>query len=115
VALLWLALAAAVCNLGYVLATLQRRSGARPAALLPGALVDRPVLSRLLLDERLSGSGAWSSRCRCSGQRPCSGSRRLGLPAPQDLADWLGLLAGFAFALFNVSPGARGASVRRPR
>jgi drug/metabolite transporter (DMT)-like permease len=60
------------------------------------------VLSRLLLDERLSGSGALVIALSVAGAVTMLWQPQLGLPAPQDLADWLGLLAGFAFALFNV-------------
>jgi drug/metabolite transporter (DMT)-like permease len=55
-----------------------------------------------LLDERLSGSGALVIALSVAGAVTMLWQPQLGLPAPQDLADWLGLLAGFAFALFNV-------------
>jgi drug/metabolite transporter (DMT)-like permease len=99
--LLWLALAAGVCNLGYVLATLHGEV-VRVLLLFYLAPLWTVVLSRLLLDERLE-------RFRSAGHRAVAGrgsdhalAAAAGLPAPQDLADWLGLLAGFAFALFNV-------------
>ncbi|MDO9215845.1 MAG: hypothetical protein Q7U14_01150, partial [Lacisediminimonas sp.] len=37
---------------------------------------------------------------------------RIGFPVPQDSADWLGLGAGFSFALFNVlSRRAQGVAI----
>ena len=99
--LLWLALAAGVCNLGYVLATLHGEV-VRVLLLFYLAPLWTVVLSRLLLDERLSGSGALVIALSVAGAVTMLWQPQLGLPAPQDLADWLGLLAGFAFALFNV-------------
>lgn len=99
--LLWLGLSAAVCNLGYVLATL---SGdvLRVLLLFYLAPLWTVVLSRLLLDERLTGAGALAIALSLGGAVTMLWQPRLGLPAPQDAADWLGLAAGFAFALFNV-------------
>ncbi|MQM31510.1 MAG: permease, partial [Candidatus Accumulibacter phosphatis] len=56
-ALLWLALAAAGCNLGYVLATLSGEV-VRVLLLFYLAPLWTVLLSRLLLDERLNHAGA---------------------------------------------------------
>ncbi len=99
--LFWLALAAAACNLGYVLATLHGEV-VRVLLLFYLAPLWTVLLSRLLLDERLNGAGAGVIALSLLGAATMLWQPQAGLPAPQDLADWLGLLAGFAFALFNV-------------
>ncbi len=99
--LFWLALSAAGCNLGYVLATLHGEV-MRVLLLFYLAPLWTVVLSRLLLDERLTRSGALAIALSLAGAATMLWQPQLGLPAPQDGADWLGLGAGFAFALFNV-------------
>ncbi|EXI78275.1 MAG: carboxylate/amino acid/amine transporter [Candidatus Accumulibacter appositus] len=99
--LFWLALAAAACNLGYVLATLNGEV-VRVLLLFYLAPLWTVLLSRLLLDERLSRAGAGVIALSLLGAATMLWQPQVGLPAPQDLADWLGLVAGFAFALFNV-------------
>ena len=99
--LFWLALSAAGCNLGYVLATLHGEV-MRVLLLFYLAPLWTVVLSRLLLDERLTRSGALAIALALAGAATMLWQPQLGLPAPQDGADWLGLGAGFAFALFNV-------------
>jgi drug/metabolite transporter (DMT)-like permease len=99
--LVWLALAAGGCNLGYVLATL---SGEVMRVLLLFYLAPlwTVLLSRLLLGERLSGLGACVVALSLAGAATMLWHPRIGLPLPQDLADCFGLGAGFSFALFNV-------------
>lgn len=99
--LFWLALAAAACNLGYVLATLNGEV-VRVLLLFYLAPLWTVLLSRLLLDERLSRAGAGVIALSLLGAVTMLWQPQVGLPAPQDFADWLGLVAGFAFALFNV-------------
>jgi drug/metabolite transporter (DMT)-like permease len=99
--LLWLALAAAGCNLGYVLATLNGEV-VRVLLLFYLAPLWTVLLSRLLLDERLNYAGAGVIALSLLGAASMLWQPQAGLPAPQDLADWLGLMAGFSFALFNV-------------
>ena len=99
--LLWLALAAGTCNLGYVLATLHGEV-MRVLLLFYLAPLWTVLLSRLLLDERLHAANALVIGLSLAGAAIMLWQPRLGLPAPHDLADWLGLLAGLAFALFNV-------------
>ena len=61
------------------------------------------LLARLLLKERLSGLAALRVLLGVAGAGivlwPESGG---GFPVPHSLADWLGLLGGFSFALNNV-------------
>ena len=99
--LFWLALAAAGCNLGYVLATL---AGEVVRVLLFFYLAPlwTVVLSRLLLDEGLTRAGVGVIALSLLGAATMLWQPQTGLPLPQDLADWLGLMAGFSFALFNV-------------
>lgn len=99
--LLWLALTAAVCNLGYVLATLDGEV-VRVLLLFYLAPLWTIVLSRLLLDEQLTRAGASVIALSLAGAATMLWPPQGGLPAPQDLADWLALAAGFSFALFNV-------------
>ncbi|MCM8613385.1 EamA family transporter [Accumulibacter sp.] len=99
--LLWLALAAAACNLGYVLATLDGEV-MRVLLLFYLAPLWTVLFARLLLDERLDAGGALVIGLSLTGAAIMLWQPRIGLPLPQDLADWLGLLAGLAFALFNV-------------
>jgi len=99
--LLWIALAAGTCNLGYVLATLTGEV-MRVLLLFYLAPLWTVLLARLLLDERLDAGGALVIGLSLAGAAIMLWQPRLGLPAPQDAGDWLGLLAGLAFALFNV-------------
>lgn len=99
--LFWLALAAGACNLGYVLATLNGEV-MRVLLLFYLAPLWTVVLSRLMLDERLGAAGVLVVSLSLTGASIMLWQPQLGLPLPQDAADWLGLLAGFSFALFNV-------------
>lgn len=99
--LLWLALSAAGCNLGYVLATLNGEV-VRVLLLFYLAPLWTVLLSRLLLDERLTRAGVGVIALSLLGAAIMLWHVPTGLPLPQGLADWLGLLAGFSFALFNV-------------
>ncbi|EXI84995.1 MAG: carboxylate/amino acid/amine transporter [Candidatus Accumulibacter regalis] len=99
--LLWLALAAAACNLGYVLATLSGEV-VRVLLLFYLAPLWTVLLSRLLLGERLGRAGAGVVALSLLGAATMLWEPQAGLPAAPDHADWLGLIAGFSFALFNV-------------
>ena len=99
--LLWLALSAGVCNLAYVLATLNGEI-VRVLLLFYLAPLWTVLLSRLLLDERLNRVGAGVIALSLAGAATVLWQPRVGLPIPQVTADWLGLGAGFSFALFNV-------------
>lgn len=100
-ALFWLALAAGACNLGYVLGTLTGEV-MRVLLLFYLAPLWTVVLSRLLLGERLNRFGFFVVVLSLAGALTMLWHPRIGLPVPQDSADWLGLGAGFSFALFNV-------------
>lgn len=99
--LLWLALAAGGCNLGYVLATLTGEV-MRVLLLFYLAPLWTVLLSRLLLGESLNRFGAFVVALSLAGATTMLWHPALGLPLPRDGADWLGLGAGFSFALFNV-------------
>lgn len=99
--LLWLALASGGANLGYVLATLNGEV-VRVLLLFYLAPLWTVLLSRLLLGERLNRFGIFVITLSLSGAATMLWQPSAGLPLPRDLADWLGLAAGFSFALFNV-------------
>ncbi len=99
--LLWFVLAAGGCNLGYVLATLGGEV-VRVLLLFYLAPLWTVLLSRLLLGERLSRVGAFVVALSLAGAATILWQAQTGVPLPQDAADWLGLGAGFSFALFNV-------------
>ena len=99
--LFWLALASGGCNLGYVLATLNGEV-VRVLLLFYLAPLWTVLLARVLLRERLNRFGALVIALSLLGAATMLWQPRIGLPLPRDLADWLGLGAGFAFALFNV-------------
>jgi drug/metabolite transporter (DMT)-like permease len=100
-ALFWLAIAAGACNLGYVLGTLTGEV-MRVLLLFYLAPLWTVILSRLLLGERLNRFGVFVVVLSLAGALAMLWHPRIGLPVPQDSADWLGLGAGFSFALFNV-------------
>ncbi|MBL8416527.1 MAG: DMT family transporter [Propionivibrio sp.] len=99
--LFWLALAAGGCNLGYVLATLNGEV-VRVLLLFYLAPLWTVLLSRLLLGERLNRFGAFVIALSLAGAATMLWPPHAGLPLPQDAGDWLGLGAGFSFALLNV-------------
>ena len=109
--LFWLTLASGACNLGYVLATLNG-DVVRVLLLFYLAPLWTVLLSRLLLGERLSRVGGFVIARSLAGAATMLWHPRIGLPVPRDNADWLGLGAGLAFALFNVlSRRAEGVSI----
>jgi drug/metabolite transporter (DMT)-like permease len=96
-----LALAAGGANLGYVLATLHGEV-VRVLLLFYLAPLWTVLLSRVLLGEKLTRVGACVIALSLCGAVTILWQPQAGLPLPQDGADWLGLVAGFSFALFNV-------------
>ena len=64
------------------------------------------LLARLLLGERLTRTAGLRVLFALAGAAivlwPAGASGLAGLPLPRSLADWLGLLGGFSFALNNV-------------
>lgn len=99
--LLPIGLAAAVCNIGFVLATLHGEV-MRALLLFYLAPLWTVPLAWLLLRERPGGGGVWVIVLSLTGAATMLWQPAIGLPLPQHLADWLGLLAGAGFALFNV-------------
>lgn len=99
--MLALALAAAGCNIGYVLATLTGEV-MRVLLLFYLAPLWTVLLARGLLGERLTRVGGAVVVLSLAGAATMLWRPQLGWPVPRDGADWLGLGAGFSFALFNV-------------
>ena len=64
------------------------------------------LLARLLLGERLSAAAAWRVALALAGAMivlwPAQASGAGAWPVPRSLADWLGIIGGFSFALNNV-------------
>jgi len=99
--LLAVAISAGGCNLGYVLATLHGQV-MRVLLLFYLSPLWTVLLSRLLLGERLNGAGFAVIGLSFSGAMVMLWHPDLGLPWPGSGAEWLGLAAGFLFALSNV-------------
>lgn len=99
--LLWLGIASAGCNLGYVLATVHGEV-VRVLLLFYLAPLWTVLLSRLLLGERLCRVGAGIVCLSLAGAFTLLWRADTGFPLPHDQADWFGLCAGFFFALYNV-------------
>ena len=99
--LLAVGLSAAGCNIGYVLGMLHGEV-MRVLLLFYLAPLWTVLLARLLLGER---AGRWGLRVillSLAGAAVMLWQPRLGLPLPGNDAEWLGLAAGFLFALSNV-------------
>lgn len=96
-----LALAAAGCNLGYVLATLHGEV-VRVLLLFYLAPLWTVLLARLLLGERLHRFGVFVVLLSLAGAATILWQPGTAFPLPHDVADWLGVVAGLSFALFNV-------------
>lgn len=100
-ALLAIGLSAGACNLGYVLATLHGEV-MRVLLLFYLAPLWTILLARLLLHEQLSRAGGAVIALSLSGAAVMLWQPRLGSPVPANAAEWIGLAAGFFFALSNV-------------
>lgn len=99
--LLRIGLAAGGCNLGYVLAMVHGEV-MRVLLLFYLAPLWTVLLARLLLKEKVSPAGTAVIALSLSGAVVMLWQPSLGLPLPQNAAEWLGLAAGFLFALSNV-------------
>ena len=99
--LLGLAVSAAGCNIGYVMATLSGEV-VRVLLLFYLAPLWTVFLARFLLGERLTVFGAFVVLLSLAGAATMLWRPDAGVPMPRDVADWIGLAAGFFFALFNV-------------
>jgi drug/metabolite transporter (DMT)-like permease len=98
--LVWIALTAGWTNLGYILATLHGEV-MRVLLLFYLAPLWTVIFSRVLLNETLNATGALVIALSLSGAmvmlwQPAA------LPLPENAAEWIGLSAGFTFALSNV-------------
>lgn len=96
-----IALAAGGCNLGYVLSVLHGEV-MRVLLLFYLSPLWTVILSRLLLRETLSRAGAGVIGCSLLGAMVMLWHPALGIPWPRNGAEWLGVGAGFCFALTNV-------------
>ncbi len=96
-----IALSAAGCNLGYVVAMLHGEV-MRVLLLFYLAPLWTVLLARLLLDERLTITGAGIIALSLAGAAVMLWRPELGAPWPRVAAEWIGLLAGLLFALSNV-------------
>lgn len=96
-----IALASAGCNLGYVLAVLHGEV-MRVLLLFYLAPVWTLLLARLLLGERVTPSGIAVMALALAGAAVMLWHAETGAPWPRNGAEWLGLAAGFLFALANV-------------
>lgn len=99
--LFFLALAAGGTNLGYVMATLLGEV-VRVLLLFYLAPLWTVPLSWLILGERLGRRDALVVALALCGAVAMLWRPEIGLPLPRDAADWIGLGAGFCFALFGV-------------
>jgi len=101
----WWALLLVFCagwtNFGYVLAVLYGEV-MRVLLLFYLAPLWTILFSYWLLDERLNRFGYLVIFLSFSGAVIMLWEPKLGLPLPQNLAEWIGLSAGMAFALSNV-------------
>jgi drug/metabolite transporter (DMT)-like permease len=99
--LLWLSLAAGGCNLGYVVATVQGEV-MRVLLLFYLSPLWTVLLARLLLGERLNRAGAGVIGLSLAGAAVMLWHPQFGAPWPKSGAEWIGLAAGFCFAVTNV-------------
>jgi drug/metabolite transporter (DMT)-like permease len=96
-----IALSAAGCNLGYVLAMLHGEV-MRVLLLFYLAPLWTVLLARLLLKERLRWLGGAVVAMSLAGAVVMLWHPELGAPWPRQGAEWTGLASGFLFALANV-------------
>jgi drug/metabolite transporter (DMT)-like permease len=96
-----IALSSAGCNIGYVLAMLHGEV-MRVLLLFYLAPLWTVLLARLLLDERLNRLGGAVVGMSLVGAGVMLWRPGLGMPWPRQGAEWLGVVAGFLFALSNV-------------
>ena len=94
-------LVAGGCNLGYVLATVHGEV-MRVLLLFYLAPLWTVLLARLLLGEKVSLPGTAVIGLSLAGAVVMLWQPSLGLPLPENGAEWLGLAAGFLFASANV-------------
>jgi drug/metabolite transporter (DMT)-like permease len=96
-----IALSSAACNLGYVVATIHGEV-MRVLLLFYLAPLWTVLLARLFLHERLNRTGTAVVGLSVAGAVMMLWHPASGLPLPRVGAEWMGLAAGFLFALSNV-------------
>jgi drug/metabolite transporter (DMT)-like permease len=96
-----IALAAAVCNLGYVLAMIHGEV-VRIMLLFYLAPLWTLLFSRVLLGEKAGVTGYFVIALSLGGAIVMLWRPGGSLPLPYTMAEWLGLAAGMAFAMMNV-------------
>jgi len=96
-----IALSSAGCNLGYVLGMLHGEV-MRVLLLFYLAPLWTVLLARLLLHERLTRAGMTLVGLSLAGAAVMLWRPELGAPWPAAPGEWIGLAAGFLFALANV-------------
>lgn len=99
--LLWIALFAGICNVAFIVGTIKGEI-MRVTLLLYLSPLWTVVLSRWLLNERLNRYGAAVIALALGGALVMLWHPEAGAPWPQGVADWLGLIAGVAYATYNV-------------
>ena len=99
--LLAIGLAAGITNVSYLVAIMQAEV-MRIVLLFYLAPLWTVPLARLVLGERLTRSGYVVMLVAFCGAVVMLWRPELGLPAPRNAWEWLGLLAGFTFAVCNV-------------
>jgi drug/metabolite transporter (DMT)-like permease len=100
-AALLMGLAVGWSNLGYVLGVLEGEV-MRVLLLFYLAPLWTPPIARIVLDERLDRRGLAVMALAFAGAMIMLWRPDLGFPWPRSRAEWLGLAAGFLFALGNV-------------
>ncbi|MBY0577408.1 MAG: DMT family transporter [Burkholderiales bacterium] len=99
--LLWIGISAGLCNIGYVLAMIDGEV-MRVLLLFYLAPFWTVLLARMILGEKLSAQGILVMSCAMAGAVVMLWDPQRGSIFPQSKAEWLGLGAGFMFALSNV-------------
>ncbi len=99
--LLGIGLAAGITNVSYLVAVIQAEV-MRIVLLFYLAPLWTVPLARLILHERLTRSGVAVMLVALGGALVMLWHPELGMPAPRNRWEWLGLLAGIAFAACNV-------------
>ena len=99
--MLVIGLSAGVTNVAYLVAIMEAEV-LRIVLLFYLAPLWTVPLARLILHERLTAAGYATAALAMCGAVVMLWRPELGFPAPRDFYEWLGLAAGFAFALCNV-------------
>lgn len=99
--LLAIGLTAGITNVSYLVAIMQAEV-VRIVLLFYLAPLWTVPLARLILGERLTRTGYAVMLVALSGAIVMLWRPELGLPAPRNYYEWLGLVAGFTFAVCNV-------------